>query len=62
MELGRTLYSVESKKSVSCFVEDFMAIAEKNDFVINNKGTMNMKETFSAHGGKVPEHLPKQPC
>jgi uncharacterized protein (DUF302 family) len=57
MELGQTLYSVESEKSVGCFVEDFAAIAEKNDFVINNKDTMNMKETFSAHGGKVPEHF-----
>jgi uncharacterized protein (DUF302 family) len=55
MQLNETLYSVESEKSVSHFVEDFVNIAEENDFVINNKATMNMKETFSAHGGSVPE-------
>lgn len=55
MQSSDTLYSVESEKSVSRFVEDFAAIAEDNDFVINNKATMNMKETFSSHGGNVPE-------
>jgi uncharacterized protein (DUF302 family) len=55
LDINQTLYSVESEKSVSRFVEDFAAIAEHNDFVLNNKGTMNMKETLSAHGGKVPE-------
>ncbi len=55
MQQNQTLYSVESEKSVSHFVQDFTTIAESNDFVINNKGTMNMKETFSAHGGSVPE-------
>jgi uncharacterized protein (DUF302 family) len=55
MEVNQTLYCIESEKSVGRFVEDFTAIAEQNDFVINNKGSMNMKETFSAHGGTVPE-------
>lgn len=55
MQLNETLYSVESEKTVSRFVEDFTTIAEDNDFVINNKGSMNMKKTFSAHGGQVPE-------
>jgi hypothetical protein len=55
MEANQTLYCVESEKSVGSFVEDFAAIAERNDFVINNKATMNMKETLSAHGGEVPE-------
>lgn len=55
MQLNETLYSVESEKSVSHFVKDFAAIVEDNDFVINNKATMNMKETFSAHGGSVPK-------
>lgn len=55
MQLNDTLYSVESEKPVSLFVEDFVTIAEDNDFVINNKATMNMKETFSSHGGGVPE-------
>jgi uncharacterized protein (DUF302 family) len=57
MDANQTLYCIESEKSVSRFVEDFTAVAEKNDFVINNKGTMNMKETLSAHGGKVPEEF-----
>lgn len=55
MHLNETLYAAESEKSVSRFVEDFAAIAEDNDFLINNKATMNMKTTFSAHGGSVPE-------
>ena len=57
MNLNETLYAAESDKSVSCFVEDFAAIAEDNDFVINNKSTMDMKATFSAHGGSVPENF-----
>lgn len=57
MQLNETLYAAESEKSVSLFVEDFAAIAEKNNFVINNKATMNMKETFSAHGGNVPDNF-----
>lgn len=52
---NESLYVVESEKSVNRFVEDFAAIAEDNHFVINNKATMNMKETFKAHGGSVPE-------
>jgi len=55
MSMTETLYAVESKKSVSRFVEDFAAIAGARDFVINNKETMNMKETFTSHGGEVPD-------
>jgi uncharacterized protein (DUF302 family) len=55
MNTTDTLYAAESKKSISRFIEDFMAIATAKDFVINNKSTMNMKETFRAHGGQVPE-------
>lgn len=55
MSVSETLYGVESEKSVSRFVEDFSAVVDANDFVINNKGTMNMKETFAAHGGEVPD-------
>ncbi len=57
MQLNETIYSVESEKSVSRFVKDFATIAESNNFVINNKSTMNMKETFSSHGGSVPENF-----
>lgn len=55
MPLIETLYAVESEKSVTDFVEDFIEIAENKYFVINNKASMNMKETFSAHGGNVPD-------
>ena len=55
MENTNTLYAVESDKSVSQFVEDFATIVKENDFVINNTASMNMKETFSAHGGEVPD-------
>ncbi len=57
MQRNENLYAVESEKSVSRFVEDFAAIVAANDFVINNKSTMNMKETFTAHGGIVPEEF-----
>lgn len=57
MQRNENLYAVESEKSVSRFVEDFAAIVAANDFVINNKSTMNMKETFTAHGGTVPEEF-----
>jgi hypothetical protein len=52
---NNSLYCVESEKSVSRFVEDFTAIAEGNNFVIHNKASMNMKETFIAHGETVPD-------
>lgn len=55
MQLNETLYAVESDKSVSRFVEDFATVVAANDFVINNKSTMNMKNTFREHGGNVPE-------
>lgn len=55
MKLNENLYAIESKKSVTSFVEDFVTIVAANDFVINNAATMNMKQTFIEHGGKVPE-------
>lgn len=55
MSTNETLYAVESEKSVHRFVEDFAAVVDANDFVINNRGTMNMKETFASHGGEVPD-------
>lgn len=55
MSVAETLYAVESEKSVAEFVEDFGAVVVANDFVIKNKSTMNMKETFAALGGEVPE-------
>jgi len=55
MQDENSVYAVATNKPVSQFVEDFARIVKDNDFVINNAGTMNMKETFSAHGGSVPE-------
>lgn len=55
MKRSDHLYAVESKKSVSRFVEDFAAVVKANDFVINNPNVMNMKATFNAHGGQAPE-------
>lgn len=55
MNANQTLYAVESEKTVGHFVEDFAEILDANDFVINNKATMHMKETLTAHGGEVPE-------
>ena len=52
-----TVYAAESSKSVPQFVADFARIVEANEFVINNGATMNMKETFGAHGGVVPEEF-----
>lgn len=54
-QLAETLYLVESEKSVTRFIEDFAAVVKKNDFVINNRATMNMKETFTSHGGEVSD-------
>lgn len=55
MASNDSVYAVESNKSVPQFVADFAKVVEANDFVINNSGTMNMKETFGAHGGNVPD-------
>jgi uncharacterized protein (DUF302 family) len=54
MNRNENLYAAESEKSVSRFVADFSAVVRANKFVINNHDTMNMKETFHQHGGKVP--------
>lgn len=55
MQTREDLYTAESNKTVAQFVSDFVTVVEKNEFVINNKQTMNMKETFTQHGGSVPE-------
>lgn len=57
MNRNDDLYSVESDKSVAQFVSDFSEIARANEFVINNADTMDMKKTFRAHGGTVPEEF-----
>ncbi len=55
MNRNDDLYSVESEKSVAQFVKDFGAIVQKYDFVINNVDTMDMRKTFSEHGGAVAD-------
>jgi len=55
MHIETNVYSARSNKPVPQFVADFAEVVKSNDFVINNSGTMNMKETFGAHGGSVPD-------
>ena len=57
MNRNEDLYCVESEKSVTQFVADFAKLVKKNDFVVNNSETMDMKNTFREHGGKVPDEF-----
>lgn len=57
MNRSENLYMVESGKSVGQFVADFGDIVKKNDFVVNNFTTMDMKKTFREHGGMVPDEF-----
>jgi uncharacterized protein (DUF302 family) len=42
---------------VTRFIEDFTEVVHKNQFVINNAASMDMKETLRAHGGQVPDEF-----
>jgi uncharacterized protein (DUF302 family) len=55
MNRNENIYCAESEKSVTKFVEDFADVIKSRDFVLNNPGTMNMKATFSEHGGQIPD-------
>ncbi len=55
MNRNDDLYCTESSKSVSQFVSDFSDTVKQYGFVVNNADTMDMKKTFGAHGGEVPE-------
>ncbi|MGD9975525.1 MAG: DUF302 domain-containing protein [Desulfatirhabdiaceae bacterium] len=55
MNVEQNVYAVDSDKSVAQFVADFGVVVAANDFVINNMATMDMKKTFTAHGGSVPD-------
>lgn len=57
MNRNEDLYVAESGKSVDQFVADFAEIVKKNDFVVNNFESMNMKKTFREHGGTVPDEF-----
>ncbi|MFH2124692.1 MAG: DUF302 domain-containing protein [Pseudomonadota bacterium] len=55
MNRNENLYQTESAKSVAQFASDFEAVCGKYAFVVNNSDSMDMKKTFSAHGGVVPD-------
>lgn len=49
------IFRCASSKPLQHFVADLAAEAEKRGFVIQNRETMAMAETFRAHGSSVPE-------
>ena len=55
MNRNEYLYCAESDKSVKDFVADFTNVVQQYAFVVNNLDTMDMKKTFGAHGGEVPD-------
>ena len=55
MNRSENLYQGETTKNVAQFAHDFEAICKKYAFVVNNIDNMNMKQTFGAHGGVVPD-------
>lgn len=52
MEQGN-VYVTETEKGVAEFTRDFDTVLQRYGFVISNPETMNMVETFSAHGADV---------
>ncbi|MEN8190552.1 MAG: DUF302 domain-containing protein [Thermodesulfobacteriota bacterium] len=57
MQRSDDLYVTESEKTVQQFVSDFSEIVKKNEFVVNNSDSMDMKTTFREHGGEVPDNF-----
>ena len=55
MDRNENLYQAETAKSVAQFAGDFAATCKKYAFVVNNSDSMDMKKTFRAHGGVVPD-------
>lgn len=55
MNRSENLYQAETSKSAAQFAADFKAVCAKYAFVVNNADTMDMKGTFRAHGGVVPD-------
>ncbi|MDA3972224.1 MAG: DUF302 domain-containing protein [Desulfobulbaceae bacterium] len=49
------VYVAETGKSVAGFASDFKAVVQKYGFIVNNADTMNMAQTFSAHGAEVAD-------
>ncbi len=55
MNRNENLYQAETTKGAAQFARDFEAVCKKSAFVVNNLDTMDMKQTFTAHGGVVPD-------
>lgn len=55
MNREEDLFQAETTKSVARFVSDFEVVCGRYAFVVNNRDTMDMKKTFTAHGGVVPD-------
>jgi uncharacterized protein (DUF302 family) len=49
------VYSATSEKSVGEFVKSLTGVTMKNGFVIHNKSTMDMAQSFGNHGAEVGE-------
>ena len=54
------IYRIETPKSVQEYVRGFSHLVKANGFIINNEETMNMKETFRAHGRAIPDDFDLQ--
>lgn len=55
MNRSENLYQTETTKGAAQFARDFEGICKKYDFVVNNSDSMDMKKTFTSHGGVVPD-------
>ncbi len=55
MDRNKNLYQAETSKSSAQFTVDFATVCRKYDFVVNNSDSMDMKETFTKHGGVVAD-------
>lgn len=55
MDRNENLYQAETAKSAARFAGDFEAVCGRYGFVVNNSEGMDMKKTFTAHGGVVPD-------
>lgn len=55
MNRNEELYQAETSKSAAQFAGDFEKVCGKYAFIVNNRDVMDMKKTFRAHGGVVPD-------
>ncbi len=47
------VFAAQTGKSPADFVSSLGAVLQKNGFIINNESTMNMAQSFQAHGAEV---------